>query len=313
MLVEHPAGAGHRAHRGGDQGVGGEVDGEGDPLGREHHHRAVVGVVEAGEHQVDAAPAQLKGHALRIGDVGLGDAGDLPPVGAADVPGVALVHGLERAAPHAAGGEVLEGGDDHLLVVEHAVVVAVGHVAGHVRPAPVHVGQGPFLGDDMRVIVGEDRGAGGMVPVGVAIDDVAHRLAGEAPGQFALQPGREVGADGVDQEQAVGGVVDQAPPVAVAGAPEVVLDLHEGARRAARGRGGRQLLRAGGLGHGAAAGQGADRGQGEGQARDRLQAGTGRHALPPGMFSSLLEPARGLSAQVAYPCIPTIASQTALH
>ncbi len=78
-----------------------------------------------------------------------------------------------------------------------------------------------------------------VVPMTVAVDDVADRLTREASCELAFHPGREIRADGIDQQDAVRRHIDQTPPVAVAGAPEITFDLHEGARRprALRSRG----------------------------------------------------------------------------
>src|SRR6185312_16805106 len=122
--------------------------------------------------------------------------------------------------------------------LDRPVVVAVDHVAWQVRPATIHVLEDALLANDVRVSVAKHGRATNVVPMTVTVDDVADGLVRKARVQFAFQPGGEIRADRIDQHDARWRHIDQAPPVAVTGTPEVTFDLLEYAGRSALGPGG---------------------------------------------------------------------------
>ncbi len=110
----------------------------------------------------------------------------------------------------------------HLGDVELAVGVAVGRsrpaCAGCARPCCCST---LLLGDHQGLR--EHPRALDVVEVAVAVDHVPDRLAREALGQLALQPGPEVRVDGVGEQDAFVGDVDQGPGPAVRHPPDAVL------------------------------------------------------------------------------------------
>ncbi len=247
VLVKRPAGAGQRAHRGGHQGVGGEVGGEHHPLGREIDHRAVVRVVLAGEDQLQGRAAERQGHGVRIGDVGRHDIGEI--LGRGDVAVAVAVLVREPEVGHAADPGVLGARIVDLVQLDSAVGILVDHVTGHVRVSAVHVLAHAVLGDEQGRVA--ERGAAfDMVPVAVAVDHVADRHARIAFGQLGLQPLGEFHADRVDEDDPRLGDREQRPPVAVAGPEDVIGDLLYDSRRRRRGPGRTAGLGRGGHGRG---------------------------------------------------------------
>ena len=143
------------------------------------------------------------------------------------------IDAVEEAGAHAADAGPRVRRDVDLVAVDDAVVVAVDHVARHLRVAAVHVAQHVLVRDERRR-VREHGAARRMIEVAVAVDDVAHGAAGEARVELALQPRRERLVDRVAQDDAGRRHEEHGVPVAVAGAVEIAVDLRDLARRRAR-------------------------------------------------------------------------------
>ena len=103
--------------------------------------------------------------------------------------------------------------DVDLIRIDGAVLIAIDHVARHVRVAAVHVPQHVLVRDELGR-VGEDVSAGGVIEVAVAVDNVPHRHR-EAAAELVLQPCRERRIDGIAEDDAVARHEEDRVPVAV--------------------------------------------------------------------------------------------------
>ena len=123
---------------------------------------------------------------------------------------IAVVRAEETLGHAADAGMRLERTHD-LVQFELAIVVAVDHIARHVRDAPVHIAQDASL--CYEVGRGGEYGAAlYVVPVAMAINDVADRHARESPVELGLEPGREIGGERIDQDDALRRNQKQAVP-----------------------------------------------------------------------------------------------------
>ncbi len=182
-------------------------------------------------HQLDDFAAELDAHAVVVDDRRLDDE-LLQLLRRRDAVAVA-VDAVEEAGAHAADAGPRVRRDVDLVAVDDAVVVAVDHVARHLRVAAVHVAQHVLVADE-RCGVRERGAAGGVIEVAVAVDDVAHGLAREARVELALQPRRERLVDRIAEDDAGRRHEKHRVPVAVARAVEIAFDLRDFARRRAR-------------------------------------------------------------------------------
>ena len=150
-----------------------------------------------------------------------------------EVPGMVAVDGFEIPGKHAADPEMLASGYVDLLGLDHPVVVAIDHVAGHMWVAAIHVFEDALLADDMGMAVGKHGGTTHVVPVAVTVDDVLDGFTREAGDELPFQPGREIRTDRIHQHDSIRSHIDETPPVTVAGAPEIAFDLENDTGRRA--------------------------------------------------------------------------------
>ncbi len=114
-----------------------------------HHDGRVVRVVQAGVHELDDLAAELDAHAVVVDDRRLDDV-LLQLLRRRDAVAVA-VDAVEEAGAHAADAGPRVGRDVDLVAVDDAVVVAVDHVARHLRVAAVHVAQHVLVATNVAV------------------------------------------------------------------------------------------------------------------------------------------------------------------
>ena len=187
-------------------------------------------MIPSGVDQLHALAAERQLHALGVEDVGLPDVG-LQLRRRERTVAVAIGR-LEESSGHAAAAAVVRQRIDDLVQLEAAVVVAVQHVTGHLRDAPVHVPRDVLVRHDASR-VGEHGSAFDVVPVTVAVDHVADRHL-EPLGELLLQPGGERRVDRVREDDAVGRDQEDGEVVVAAGAIEIPGDLDDLTGRTAR-------------------------------------------------------------------------------
>ena len=182
-------------------------------------------------HELDDLAAELEAHPVVVDDGRLDD--ELLELPRRHRAVAIAIERVEEAGAHAADTGPRVGRDVDLVAVDHAVRVAIDHVARHLRVAAVHVAQHVLVTDERRG-VRECGAAGGMIEVAMAVDDVAHGAAGEARVELALQPRRERLVDRVAEDDSRGRHEEHRVPIAVASAIEIAFDLRDLARRGTR-------------------------------------------------------------------------------
>src|SRR5687768_12691253 len=188
-------------------------------------------MVEPWVHELDDFAAELDAHPLAVDDRRFDDV--LLKLARRRNAVAVAVDAVEESGTHAADATTRVRGDVDLVAVDDAVVVAVDHVAGHLRVTAVHVAQHVFVGDENRR-VREDATARRMVEMAVAVDDVADGLARKARVELTLEPWREVLVDRIAEDDSGRSHEKHRVPVAVARAVEIAVDLHDLARRSSR-------------------------------------------------------------------------------
>src|SRR5262245_34418652 len=94
------------------------------------------------------------------------------------------------------------GGRDDLFELELTVVVAIIHVARHMRIAAVHVAEHALLGDEPRRF--RKYGAAlDVIPMTVAVDHIADRRVRKSLGELSLEPIGKIRVDGIDDDDAL--------------------------------------------------------------------------------------------------------------
>ena len=101
-----------------------------------------------GMHELDDLAAELDAHAVAVDDRRFDDV-LLQLLRRGDAIGIAI-DAVEEAGAHAAHAGARVRRDVDLVAVDDAVVVAVDHVAGHLRVAAVHVAQHVLVRDERR-------------------------------------------------------------------------------------------------------------------------------------------------------------------
>lgn len=130
-----------------------------------------------------------------------------------------LVAVFRLAEASATNARTCRGGDTELLGLELPVVVAIYHVAGHMRIPPIHVRTNGLMRDELCRI-GKDGSALDVIPVAVAVNDVPDRHL-EAFRKLLFQPGRKRSVERIREDDAVGRHQKDAVPGAAACTVEI--------------------------------------------------------------------------------------------
>jgi hypothetical protein len=184
-------------------------------------------MIAAGMDQIHTLAAQRQRHAIRIEHIR--PANILLQFRGRHRAVAVAIGCSEPSGRHAAASLVVRQRADDFVLFEPAVVVAVQHVAGHLRNAPVHIPRHVFMGDETRGIR-KDVAAFRMVEMAVAVDHVADRNA-EPFGELLFHPGGEGRVDGIRENDAFRRHHEQRKVVVIARPIDIAFDVDDLARR----------------------------------------------------------------------------------